>query len=163
KWVCLPFLYIAVPLSYLWVFVEAWRRREKEYEKRWDQLVLLALVGGAMLMAVAPSLSMRRISCVSPPAMILLVWLLSRSRKLWRISARCLAAVSAVLALAQAATTQLHHADQLDLAAGRVAIADTGNAEVYRWMARRTQPGQWYFGMPPYTLPLALKNPAPIE
>jgi hypothetical protein len=30
-------------------------------------------------------------------------------------------------------------------------------------MASRTHPGQWYFGMPPYTLPLELKNPTPIE
>ena len=163
KWVCLPFLYLAVPASYLWIFVEAWKRHERRHKKQWDQLVLLALVGGAMLMVVAPSLSMRRISCVSPPAMILLVWLLSREGGLWRIAIRSLAAISALLALGQATTAQLHHSDQLDLPAGQVAIADAGNARVYRWMASRTHPGQWYFGMPPYTLPLALKNPTPIE
>jgi hypothetical protein len=67
------------------------------------------------------------------------------------------------VALAQVAAAQLHHADQLDLPAGHVAIRDLRNAQVYRWMASRTHPGQWYFGMPPYTLPLALKNPTPIE
>jgi hypothetical protein len=95
--------------------------------------------------------------------MILLVWLLSRKRRSWQIAARGLAAISAALAVAQVTAAQLHHADQLDLPAGRVAIEDPRTAEVYRWMARQTHPGQWYFGMPPYMLPLALKNPTPIE
>ncbi|MBV9503026.1 MAG: hypothetical protein JO138_26940 [Acidobacteriaceae bacterium] len=163
KWVCLPFLYIAVPVAYSWTFVEVWKRRKAEREEHWDQLMLLALAGAAMLIVVAPSLSMRRISCASPPAMILLVWLLSRKRRSWQIAAGGLAAISAALVLAQAAAAQLHHADQLDLPAGHVAIADARNAKVYRWMAHQTHPGQWYFGMPPYTLPLALKNPTPIE
>jgi hypothetical protein len=163
KWVCLPFLYLAVPFSYLWTFVELWRRRERDREKGWDQLLLLALAGGAMLLMVAPALSMRRISCASPPAMILFIWLLSRKGKPWQITARALGMISLAVALAQAAAVQLHHYDELDLPAGDVAIPDAKNAEVYRWMASRTHPGQWYFGMPPYTLPLALKNPTPIE
>jgi hypothetical protein len=34
---------------------------------------------------------------------------------------------------------------------------------MYRWTVEHTRPGQWYFGMPPLTLPLALRNPTPIE
>jgi hypothetical protein len=163
KWLCLPFLYLAVPVAYCWTFVEVWRRRIEDREQHWDRLLLLALVGAAMLATVAPSLSMRRISCVSPPAMILLIWLLSRKGKSWHMAARGLAAISVAVAFAQVAAAQLHSAAQLDLPAGHVAIRDARNAEVYRWMASRTHPGQWYFGMPPYTLPLALKNPTPIE
>jgi hypothetical protein len=163
KWVCLPFLYLCVPVTYSLTFVEVWKGRNAKREEHWDQLMLLALAGGAMLIAVAPALSMRRISCASPPAMILLVWLLSRKRRSWQIATLGLAAISAALAVAQVAAAQLQNADQLDLPAGHVAIADLRNAEVYRWMARQTHPGQWYFGMPPYTLPLALKNPTPIE
>jgi hypothetical protein len=131
-------LAFAVPVAYSWTFIEVWKGREAKREEHWDQLMLLALAGGAMLIAVAPALSMRRISCASPPAMILLVWLLSRKRRSWQIAARGLAAISAALALAQVVAAQLHHADQLDLPAGHVAIADARNAEVYRWMARRT-------------------------
>jgi hypothetical protein len=163
KWVCLPFLYLAVPGAYLWTFVEVLKRRERDCEKRWDQLLLLALVGGAMLTMVLPALSMRRISCASPPAMILIIWVLSRKGESWQIAARGLGAISVAVAFTQVAAVQLHHYDLLDLPAGHVAITDAGNAEVYRWMASRTHPGQWYFGMPPYTLPLALKNPTPIE
>ena len=163
KWICLPFLYLAVPISYLWIFLEVWKRRGENREKRWDQLLLLALVGAAMLVMVAPALSMRRISCASPPAMILVIWALSRKGKPWQITARGLAAISVAVAFAQVAAVQLHHHDRVALPAGRVAITDTGNAEVYQWMASRTHAGQWYFGMPPYTLPLALKNPTPIE
>jgi hypothetical protein len=163
KWICLPFLYLAVPVSYVWIFVEAWRRRDSDREKSWDQLLLLAFVGGAMLIVVAPALSLRRISCVSPPAMIILIWLLSRQGTLWQITARGLGAISLAVSFTQAASAQLPHYDRVNLPAGHVAILDAGNAEVYRWMASHTHPGQWYFGMPPYTLPLELKNPTPIE
>src|SRR3954470_15976964 len=78
KWVCLPFLYLAVPASYAWVFLDIWRRRKHDYEVCSDQLLLLALVGSSMLMMVTPALSLRRISCVSPPAMIVLASVRSR-------------------------------------------------------------------------------------
>jgi hypothetical protein len=55
KWICLPFLYFVVPVSYIWIFVEIWRRRKSDCEKYWDQLFLLALVGGGMLITVAPN------------------------------------------------------------------------------------------------------------
>jgi hypothetical protein len=54
KWLCLPFLYLSVPVSYIWILVEVWRRRDSDREKCWDQLLLLALLGGAMLIMVAP-------------------------------------------------------------------------------------------------------------
>ena len=74
-----------------------------------------------------------------------------------------LAAASVALSLARAGVVQFHHSDLVALPSGSVAILDAGNAEVYRWMAGHTRPGQWYFGMPPYTLPLELRNPTPIE
>ena len=163
KCVCLPFLYLAVPLSYVWVFVELWRRGKRDYEKQYDQLLLLALVGVAMLMMVAPSPSLRRISCVSPPAMILLASAISRGRTLSKMAAGGLAAISVIVAFTQVAPIQLRHHERLNLPVGQVAIPGDDDAEVYKWMASRTHPGQWYFGMPPYTLPLRLKNPTPIE
>src|SRR4051812_7494764 len=58
---------------------------------------------------------------------------------------------------------QFHHHERIDLPTGHLAVPGDDDGEVYRWMASRTHPGQWYFGMPPYTLPLRLKNPTPIE
>jgi hypothetical protein len=161
KWICFPFQFLLVPLTYVWFFVRLGRAKAEPREP-WNQLVLVAVVGIAMLAAVAPALSIRRISTVSPPAMLLLTWLLSRSGKLW--AALALGAVSAAIPVAQIAQMQLNPARILDLPVGRVAIPSRADYyDVYRWMAENTRPGQWYFGLPPLTLPLQLRNPTPME
>ena len=163
QWVCFPFMYLAVPLAYAGSFIAIWRRSKVEQEEPWDQLMLLAVVGVAIFVAMIPALSIRRISCVSPPALILLVWLLSRGSKKWAVAATALGVMSFSVALAQIAAIQLRHRLTLDLPIGHVGIPEAANYEVYRWMADHTRPGEWYFGMPPLTLPLGLRNPTPIE
>ena len=163
KWVCFPFMYLAVPLAYIGFFATMWRRSKQEHEEPWDQLMLIAVVGVAMLLVMTPALSIRRISCISPPAMILLAWLLSRGGKKWITAAATLGALSLCVALAQIAAIQIRRPATLELPIGRVGIPESENYEMYRWMAEHTRPGQWYFGMPPLTLPLALRNPTPIE
>jgi hypothetical protein len=163
KWICFPFMYLAAPLSYACVFVEAWRCRADDSDKQLDQLLLLAIVGAAMLSMVAPALSIRRVSCAAPPAMILLAWLLGRGGRPWLKVAMALGGVSVAVALAQIAAIQLRHEYLLNLPSGRAVTPERENAEVYRWMAEHTHPGQWFFGLPPMTLPLGLRNPTPIE
>jgi hypothetical protein len=163
KWICFPFIYIAVPMAYVGFFVTMSRRSDAEPDEPWDQLTLIAIVGVAMVVVMAPALSIRRISCISPPAMIVLAWLLSRGGKTWAAVSAALGAVSIGVALAQVGAIQLHSRKALELPVGRVVVPDAGNYEVYRWMAEHTLPGQWYFGMPPLTLPLRLRNPTPIE
>ena len=171
KWLCFPFLYLSVPLAYLWFFVERHRRAAREPDQPWDQLTVVALAGVAMLAVIASALSIRRISFASPPAMVLLVWLLGRMRPSGvshmlpsgaKIAA-ALGAASLVVALGQIVSIHRSRGGVVDLPIGRVYVADGTNAEVYRWMTEHTRPGQWYFGMPPYTLPLLLRNPAPVE
>ena len=45
KWVCFPFMYLAVPLAYIGFFATMWRRSKQEHEEPWDQLMLIAVVG----------------------------------------------------------------------------------------------------------------------
>jgi hypothetical protein len=161
KWICFPFEFLVVPLTYVWFFVRLWRARPEQREP-WNQLVLVAVVGLAMLAAVAPALSIRRISTVSPPAILLLTWLLSTSGKV-RIGV-ALGAVSTAIALAQIAAIQLKPQRFLDLPVGRVALPPKADYyDVYRWAAENTKPGQWYFGLPPLALALELRNPTPME
>ena len=163
KWLTFPFIYISVPLTYLWFFAAMLRRPRQSDAEPWKKLFLLAVVGVAMFVAIAPALSIKRISCVSPPAMILLVWLLSRRGTLYRATAKTLAAISVAVAAAQIVAIQTHPKLILNLPVGRVAIPDPQNYEVYHWMSEHTHPGQWYFGLPPMTLPLGLRNATPIE
>jgi hypothetical protein len=156
KWLCFPFMYCVTPLTYIAVL---WTMR-----RRWsERLLLVVLIGIAMLVAVAPALSIKRLSSVSPPAMILLAWLLSRPGKRLGAAAGTLAAVSLAMALAMVVRTQARPWAYIDLPAGRVAIADSAVYEEYRWTVEHTRPGQMYFGMPTMYVPLRLRNPAPIQ
>lgn len=160
KWIIFPFQFLVVPLAYVWFFVRL-ARSKAEPDEPWNQLVLVAVVGIAMLAAVAPAMSIRRCSAASPPAMLILTWLLSKSGKVK--TALALGAVSMALAVVQIAEIQLTPERILDLPVGRVAVPRNANYyDVYRWMAENTKPGQWYFGLPMLTLPLELRNPTPM-
>ena len=170
KWISFPFQYLVIPLTYIWFFVTLQRTshtpiNQPEPDNQSDQsaqLVLLAVIGLAMLAAVAPALSIRRISTVSPPAVLLLTWLLSRSGR--ARTALALGAVSTAVALAQIAVIQRPPHRMLNLPVGRVAIPPKADYyDIYRWMAENTKPGQWYFGLSVLELDLGLRNPTPIQ
>jgi hypothetical protein len=162
RWICIPFVYLTVPLVYL-VFLRVMHRcRRIEPDEPWDQLLLLAITGLAMFLAVAPCLSVMRVSSASLPGMILLAWLLHRWGRQGRAAAGALAALSLAIAIYLPIRNQTMHWHYLDLPAGRTAILDPNRYEVYRWMAENTHPGQMYFGMGPLALPLWLQTPAPI-
>lgn len=163
KWVCFPFMYAVVPLVYFVVLGIMRREWKRDRSEHWNQLLLVAITGLMMFLGVAPALAIKRISSVSPPAMTLLAWLLSRNGRKFASAAVGLGAVSLVIAVALAVRAQMRSWTYLDLPAGRAAIPDPAEVEVYRWMAAHTRPGQMYFGMPPMYLPFRLQNPTPID
>lgn len=160
KWICFPFQYFAVPLTYIWFFVR-FRRAGNEHGEPWNQLVLVAAVGIAMLAAVAPALSIRRIATASPPALLLLTWLLYTSARA-RLAA-ALGAVSLAVTVVWIAALQLRPVRTLNLPIGRVAIPPRADYyDIYRWMAANSRPGQWYFGLHPLPLALELRIATPV-
>ena len=162
RWLSYPFVYATVPLVYVIFILVMWRRRERNRNEPWDQLSLLALTGLAMFLPIAPSPSLLRLSSVSPPAMILLTWLLSRTGKI----AGKLQTVLGVAAVLVAVATPVHYQTRwrayLDLPAGRTAFSDAAQYEEYRWLLAHTHPGQYFFGMPPMYLPFHLLNPTAV-
>ncbi len=163
RWICIPFVYLTVPLVYLVFLRVMYRRRRIEPGEPWNQLLLLAITGLALFLAVAPCLSVMRVSSASLPGMVLLAWLLNRWGRQGRVAAGALAALSLAIAVYLPIRNQTMHWHYLDLPAGRTAILDPNRYEVYRWMAENTHPGQMYFGMGPLALPLWLQTPAPIS
>ena len=138
-------------------------RRKQSAMRKWNRPLLLAIVGLSLLVAVASAPSIRRLSCASPLAMILLVWLLSSSGRRGQLVAKSLGALSVAIACALIVGVHLHRFYPMKLPAGKVAVYDADIAKVYSSMAQRTKPGQWFFGLPSLTLPLELRNPTPIE
>jgi hypothetical protein len=160
KWVVFPFQYLVVPLTYIWFFLHLKQAKEEDSEP-WNQLMLVALVGLAMFAAVAPGMSIRRVSAANPPAVLLLTYLLSKRRRVR--TALVLGGFSILIALAAIASIQLKPRRFLTLPIGQVAVPPRADYyDIYRWMAENTESGQWYFGLPPLTLALELKNPTPM-
>jgi hypothetical protein len=169
KLVTVLFVYSTVPTVYLILVCCRRRRKEDGAEREEDsvdlssRVTLLLLTGVAMFLAVAASPSLKRLSTVSPPALILLGWLLSRPRKINMHLTALLTASSVAFALAIPIRVQTRWHSYLDLPGGRAALLDPDLWEEYRWALEHTCPGQYFFGLSPLYAALHLRNPAPIE
>ena len=163
KWISLPFIYATVPFVYVLVMVIARREWNGDQEKQWRRLFLVMTVGIAMLLAVAPSPSVKRLATVSPPALVLLAWLLDRPGKIASVVKLALAGAAIALAIGVSVRIQTKWHACLDLPSGRTAFLDPPLYEEYRWLVGATRPGQYFFGLPPLYYAFHMRNPAAIE
>lgn len=161
KWIAYPFIYATVPLACI-IFLAMTRRRWKDTDERWRELVLIALAGCFMFLPVALAPSVKRVGSVAPLAMISLAWLLYRSGPLLRLLRLGLVVGAGALAVALPVRTQTHWHAFLDLPAGRTAFHEKAQYDEYAWVLTHTHPGQFFSGMPPMYVPLHLVNPAAI-
>lgn len=162
SFIVFPFVYCTVPLVYL-VFLYVYRRRSKEAQAQIDErLILVALTGLAMFLAVASSPSVKRLCTVSPPAMILLAWLLNRSGIYFSTLRRGLAMAAVAAAVVPTVLAQTRKVTYLDLPTGRTAFTDRATQEEYSWILTHTHPGQFFWGLGPFYFPFELRNPASI-
>lgn len=162
KWVAFPFLYLSLPLTYVGVFLLA-RRKWNRDDERWQQVLLVAIAGLAMFLAIISAPSAKRMSIASPMAMILLAWLLAQPSRFAPVVKFALAASALALAILLPARAQLHHHIYIELPAGRVALTDPALYDEYQWLSEHTHPGQYFFGMAPLYFSFHMPNAAPIE
>lgn len=163
SWIVFPFVYCTVPAVYA-VFLFVARRRWKGSDARsHDLLMLVAFTGIAMFVAIASEPSVKRLSTVSPPAMILVAWLLDRPGRGATFVRTGLGAVAAAMAIALCVRVQTRRPACLDLPAGRTAFIDSSLIEEYSWVLSHTHPGQFFWGMPPFYVPFHLQNPSAIQ
>jgi hypothetical protein len=151
---------IAVYPIFLLVLV---RKRRIERTEPWDQLLLLAVTGLSMFLAVAPGMTPLRVSSVSLPALVLLAWLLSRAGGPILLAGQALAVLSLAIAIYLSVQMQRMPWNYLTLPAGRTAIPDRARYDLYRWATEHTHPGEVCFGVSYIYLPLWLHSPAPID
>jgi hypothetical protein len=147
------------------IFALDMRRRWKKAaaDEPWDQLVLVELTGLALFLSVAHSPAVKRLSHVSPPAMVLLAWLVNRSGKIAGLLKAILGGLGVAVAIAASVYNQTRWRAYLDLPAGRTAFLNPVEYDEYRWMLGHTHTGQYFFGMPPMYVPLHLLNPTAVE
>jgi hypothetical protein len=163
RWISFPFLYATVPLVYIVFVLELRRQCRKAANEPWDRLALVALTGFLLFLSIAPLPSVKRLSTVSPLAMVLLVWLFNRPDKTASRMKAILGGLAFALAIAAPVYSQTRQRAYLDLPAGRTAFLDPVQYDEYRWVLSHTHPGQYFFGMPPMYLPFHLLNPTAVE
>ncbi len=158
------FVLIITPLSYLLFFVRWWQRSRKRSDDRWDQLLLLAMVGLSMLLSIASAPTSARVGPGMLPALILLLWFISTLKRLRRSLVALLWIGALGSMLIGVYRRQSHWRMFLDTPGGRTAIYYDEIAEECAWLQRRTRPGEYVFDTSwtnSYVL-LGLRNPTPI-
>jgi hypothetical protein len=126
------------------------------------KLVLIAAVGSALFIEVINSASQIRLVVISPPAIILALWMLNKHRLLPKRVAVTALLVLVGLTVVETAMTQRSVLAVLDLPTGRAAFLKQGEGwyEGAAYLAMHTKPGDWYFGDDNYGFPLKLRDPA---
>ena len=163
RWISVPAAY-AVPFIYVAFAVAMWQRATRARKNCCDEMMLVLLAGVAMFIAIASSPSVKRIETVSPPAIILLVYLLDGTEKVMTVGAKVLLGLTAfTLACGVPLRQQLRAREFLDLPAGRTAFFDRGEFQEYSWVLRHSHAGEYFFGMPTMYLAFHLINPSAIE
>jgi hypothetical protein len=158
------FAYAVLPASYAIALWKCWSLSRQARSEHVARLALLTAVGTAMFLEMAGSPNWFRIFAISLPGVILLIWLLGGLGKLCRYARHTL--WIALIALAAYQTWSKHRLFSAieQLPAGRIATT-ISNAEKLRWLAARTEPGQFMLQAqwPGMYLPLALRNPVFLD
>jgi len=163
------FVYAVVPLVYvIYLIVYLRSKSDRTTAEPWEQLMLLNIVGACMFLSVAFAPSSFRLSTVSPPALIILVWLLRSST--WRISRSTLAFLGfAAFLCASMATIKTFRIERiwhayLNLPSGRTVFLDPGPYKEYQWLLNNTSPSDFFFGgrSPYFYYPLELQAPSAV-
>jgi len=156
------FVYLAVPLVYLLFLVRYWGTSTAQPGEPWERLMLVNIAGLFLFASVAAAPSYLRMCVVSLPALIVLVWLVSRSGRPERLILSGLWLVALTLAVAEPIARQRHWRGYLDLPTGRTAFLDPVPYEKYRWISERTHSSEPLFGDQLVSFALGLRDPAEI-
>lgn len=167
-WYALPlvavyfFIHALFPLVYVLFFARYYRQRRSSSGEPWNRLMLVSIVGLSLFLGVAPAPSIFRLCTVSPPAMILVVWLGTSQTKLDCVLGRLLWAFTLLLVVIEPLAVQRHWRGYLDLPWGRTAFESLSVYARYKWVAQHTQPSDFFFEAewPDLYVPLALRNPS---
>lgn len=157
------FFYAVVPWPYFAFLLYRWRRKTYLENAAADQrLILLCSIGIALTVGISAP-SGFRLSHISIPAIVVLVWFLSRMKLAPYITVIVLC-VSGILGAAYAIQRQTIEKSYLDMPAGRAAFLSPFVFERYKWVGEHTRPGDLFYEghHPTFYFPFHLKNPTPL-
>jgi hypothetical protein len=157
------FIYALVPYVYFVGLYQLWRRRAVLSSALQRNLILLHVAGLGLFLAIANGPRHFRLSTVAPPAILILVWLLTLSipalgymRKLSWVLAGCYLILLPV-------SRQVGWHAKLDLPIGQTAFTDRALSQKFQWVTEHTHPSDVFFNDSSLTLYLSLHNPTQTE
>lgn len=158
------FIHALLPLVYVIFFMRYRRRSSIQSSQPWDRLMLINILGVALFLAVAPAPAWTKLYAVSPPALILTVWLLNSERKAGRVLSGWLWASALVLLAAEPWLRQHQWHSFLNAPAGPTVCVYPRTCEQGEWLVQRTRPSEYLLEAvwADFYYPLRLRDPAPI-
>jgi len=156
-------IYFLVPLVYILFFARYWREAKAHPEEPWERLMLVSLTGLSWFASVAYSAGVTRLYPVSLPALILVGWFLKSPFQTEKVLRRAAWTTTLILGFMRPLIAQTAWNANLDLPTGRTAFP--GNPVLYeksRWVAERTQPGDYFFDEPTICFALRLRDPSRV-
>ena len=158
------FMHALIPFVYFLFLVRYWRVGRALAPEQRGRLMLLNFTGIFLFLGIATAPGWTRLSSISMPGLILLVWLVNQSSKLGLIMTRSFAGVALMFAVFAPLKLQRTHMYHQDLPAGRLAWSHEADYEVARWLQERTEPWDFFFGGAnrDFFFPLYLQDPAKV-
>jgi hypothetical protein len=157
------FMHAVIPLIYILCAIRLTREKRRMEPLRWRKILLLTLVGSALFISIMSAPTFLRVCAVGPPAIILCVWYLDRSSRLyhWSTVALWIAAITSVLYLP--ISRQLHQHVIVNLPTGRVAFISDKQYDKMLWLAQHTHPGETFLNDTNTAFALSLESPGPLD
>jgi len=157
-------MYGMVPLIYLLFFACVRRVSPTQPREPWNCLMLINITGLFLFLSVANSPIWIRLAVVSPPAWILLLWLIHSPGRLNGMLRGTLWAGTVAWMIATPLKTQRSKVWYLDARVGRTAFSNPIRYQKYRWVLERTRPGEFFFGSynPDVYYSAGLQNPSEV-
>ncbi len=160
-WFDLPafvLIHLIVPFAYVVFFVVYAVRMRKQPFADSSRLVLVNITGLFLFLTVASAPAYSRLYVVSPPALVILVWLLKSEPGVSRAWLRVAWVAVFIMLTARPLLMQVRWKAYLDLPTGRNAFYDPLLYEKCKWMSERTHPFDYFFGDHLLSFTLQLRN-----
>ncbi|MBB6146583.1 hypothetical protein HNQ77_004562 [Silvibacterium bohemicum] len=156
------FFYFLPAAIYPLTLWRCWKDRDDKV--RTPQVLLLAMTGSLLYLVVAARTNWTRVYTISLPAVILLIYSMTRHRRLRSRSAGAVWVLIACLATGQTALRYRHNGYVTQLPAGRVALSKQ-KFDKFVWLASHTKPGDYLLQALWLNLylPLELRSPVFVD
>ncbi len=133
-----PFVYVLFPVIYTF-------RSGKKASVAFRRLVFINVAGLFLFLTVASAPAYSRLYVVSPPALVIMVWMI-QSSTISRSLLRWAWVTVFIMLMARPMMTQLRWKECLDLPTGLTAFYDPLLYEKCKWMSQQTEPLDYFFG-----------------